>query len=475
MPSDTMNEQKELDFDPKFGQFSNLNISQTLYGFKSLGKSVFTRPKNLKELTDEEIMVERVTVRNSMHLAWFEFFLGFGVIGFFLLLAPDALSFIGKQFVRSDIKVVSWVILMLLIVGIVIVIFKLLNIQAEYKNLVRLFYQSRVISYKGLKKIPFRYLLPPQSSGIVHRKIDALLRIARDQGTVPHGALADVLFTKQSTSSDIPNYLANAMTMVGLIGTIIGLSNATGGMQVLFSSVGDLSQLKEGFTQTLTGIDVAFFTTLLGAVCMLVLKYFNIVSRKSMILLLVELEQVVITEIIPKLKYVSFSDSVKSDSEMLPKYFSEYSLGRRTEIDDELSEDDTISFIENDVEKRNKRSRTVVSNSMMKKKGVKKASKKSSLVSNSRNKVAHVSVKKAPKSKNTSHVALKTKKSRKIVAPVVVKKKQSKTVIKGSVSKNKIDNIPTVSGNVTEYLEFLVQEPGKKEKVLKKFKVVPVD
>ena len=341
-------------YDPKFGQFSSPNGNQILYGIKCYVKSLFV-PKQeeistFKDLTHEEIINEKFNSKHAMIGTTIEFFLGIFAIFAILLFVPGILDFLIYQFNQAGTKVISWVILGLFTVGLSMVVRTMIHINYEYSNLVRVFIQSRVISLKGMSRIPFRYLMPPAHSGMVYRKLDAIFRIAKDNGTVPHKALSDVLFTRQLLEDEVPFFLANSMTMVGLVGTIIGLTGATNGMETLFGSVGDLSQLKLGFMDTLSGIDTAFFTTLLGAAGMIVLKYFNIIAKKARIIFLTELEQVVITEILPKIPRISFSDNSYSVRKPISKEAHDY--GEKEPIAD-LDDDISLSFpLENKVEVR---------------------------------------------------------------------------------------------------------------------------
>jgi len=296
--------------DPSFGQVREVNASQAVYGATNFVASLFRKSKNniatLRELAEEEIEMEELNHRSAMVGTVVELALGGLAILMVLVMAPGALEFIQAQFVFGATRVICWIILILFFIGLYFVFRTLTIVNYEYANLMDIFKKSRKISLENPSRIAFTDLLPRAQYGIVFDKLDSVFRIARDKGVVHHDSLADILLTKHSMQDEIPNFLANSMTMIGLVGTIIGLTGATGGMETLFTSVGDLNMLKEGFQETLQGIDTAFFTTLFGAAGMLVLKYFNIVARKARIIFFTELEQVMLTEILPKMHKISF-------------------------------------------------------------------------------------------------------------------------------------------------------------------------
>ncbi len=310
------------DSGPDFGTVTkDVNSDQALLGFTNLFASMFRKARSnvdtFKELTEEEIESEELNHRSAMMTTIVELLMGGIAVLMVFMLAPGALEFVQSQFVDGATRIICWVILGLFVIGMYFVFRTLTIINYEYANLMDIFKKSRKVAARSKSRIHFSELMPRAQYGVVFDKLDSVFRIARDNGSVPHEAMADILLTKHAMQDEIPSFLANAMTMIGLIGTIIGLTGATGGMETLFTSVGDLGKLKEGFQETLAGIDVAFFTTLFGAAGMLMLKYFNIVARKARVVFLTELEQVMLTEIIPKVPRLTFVD--KEDGRRVSK------------------------------------------------------------------------------------------------------------------------------------------------------------
>tara|TARA_A100001015_G_scaffold260965_1_gene306103 strand:- start:6991 stop:7875 length:885 start_codon:yes stop_codon:yes gene_type:complete len=284
-------------------QFESMNM-----GFRNFFSGIFGNKETESKTFDhsEASSHQEYVAKNIMAGTFWEFIIGIGGVLAIFLVYPHAFDFLKIQLSTPVIGMIYKIILGIFCVGFYFILRNLTILNYEYSNLCEVFKKSRSVSQSEKKKIYFAAFMPSNQYGIVFDKIDAIMRMYEEKPDVPHASLADILYTRESVRDDLPNFLASALPMVGLIGTILGLSGATAGMEALIGSVGDYQALKSGLNQTLSGVGMAFYTTLFGAVGMLILRYFNVVVRKARLVFLTELEEVVVSEIIPKLSRVCF-------------------------------------------------------------------------------------------------------------------------------------------------------------------------
>jgi biopolymer transport protein ExbB/TolQ len=88
----------------------------------------------------------------------------------------------------------------------------------------------------------------------------------------------EILIEKNNGIHKLLGYLAASLPMLGLMGTLIGLSQSVKGLEQISATAA--TDFSEGLELALTGIGTAFYTTLVGVICMLALKYFNMVTQQ---------------------------------------------------------------------------------------------------------------------------------------------------------------------------------------------------
>ena len=114
--------------------------------------------------------------------------------------------------------------------------------------------------------------------------------------------VADLQITRIHTKHAIVAFIANMMPLLGLTGTLLGLSIAISGMQGVVSTLGNISGLATNLDIALAGMGGAFFTTLFGITAMLILRYFNLVVDNAQTVLMTVVSEAYYFRIFPLLK-----------------------------------------------------------------------------------------------------------------------------------------------------------------------------
>lgn len=99
------------------------------------------------------------------------------------------------------------------------------------------------------------------------RHLNNLKHIHQSARSVSQDHLIPILMQKLKIKETPVGLLSNLLITLGLIGTIIGLIMTIGGLgQALGGADGDTSELLNGLRTSISGMGVAFYTTLAGAV-----------------------------------------------------------------------------------------------------------------------------------------------------------------------------------------------------------------
>ena len=102
---------------------------------------------------------------------------------------------------------------------------------------------------------------------LLRKHIADLYRIYRRDVTIQQDNLIELMHARLRSRVRIVDLASSVMVTLGLVGTIVGLIAAAGGLADVVDNVGgDNSKLLSGMQQTIGGMGTAFFTTLIGAI-----------------------------------------------------------------------------------------------------------------------------------------------------------------------------------------------------------------
>jgi len=180
-------------------------------------------------------------------------------------------------FVQNDTSHVTWVILIVFALGVVVSFMHTLVLTVDwyygYKiegRLKRRGLQAAHIPQQRMKSRSSRFLLAIQHISDTGGKVDLI-------------ELSTVEFATHIRVSRFIGLLGSLLITVGLIGTVMGLTITLTGLNGALNNIGsDTSVLLEGLSEALSGMGLAFYTTLLGAVMGgILLRVFAYISDNS--------------------------------------------------------------------------------------------------------------------------------------------------------------------------------------------------
>ena len=140
---------------------------------------------------------------------------------------------------------------------------------------------------------------------IIYRRIHDLVKIKQNGGEIDHDVLGDIHAGATSRKAGLSNYILGILIILGLVGTLWGLTTAVIEVQPLLQDIDDLDQLPQisrALQETLKGMGTAFKTTLAGLVTSLGLGALGWLFSLLNSAFLTRFETVVATEIIPHFK-----------------------------------------------------------------------------------------------------------------------------------------------------------------------------
>ena len=151
---------------------------------------------------------------------------------------------------------------------------------------------------------------------IIYRRIRDLINIQQNGGEIDNDALGDIHAGAASRKASLSNYILGVLIILGLVGTLWGLTTAVIEVQPLLQDIDDLDQLPQisnALQETLKGMGTAFKTTLAGLITSLGLGVLGWFFNLSNSVFLTHFERVIATEIIPRVRQspeVLFQSSV---------------------------------------------------------------------------------------------------------------------------------------------------------------------
>ena len=168
----------------------------------------------------------------------------------------------------------------------------------------------------------------------IYRRIRDLANIKQSGGEIDHDVLGDIHAGAASRKAGLSNYILGILIILGLVGTLWGLTTAVIKVQPLLEDIDDLDQLPQisrALQETLKGMGTAFKTTLAGLVTSLGLGALGWFFSLSSSAFLTRFETVVATEIIPYFKQTS-EPAIESSVNQLQVSVGEFKLATEDNV-----------------------------------------------------------------------------------------------------------------------------------------------
>lgn len=146
--------------------------------------------------------------------------------------------------------------------------------------------------------------IPPAS--LLGRRVSRVIQL-RDAGVGYRGVLQQLTLERIGNYGSHARFIATILTMLGLVGTVVGMSMAMlkiSGAFTTASSVQALDELTNALGGTLEGMKTAFACTLAGLSGAVILASFNHTLRRRQSVVVRELEEFVTCELLPALERV---------------------------------------------------------------------------------------------------------------------------------------------------------------------------
>ncbi len=140
------------------------------------------------------------------------------------------------------------------------------------------------------------------SISTICRRIRDLITIKQNEGQIDHDVLGDIHAGAASRRAGLSNYILGVLIILGLVGTLYGLTTAVVEVQPLLEDIEELDQLpqiSQALRETLKGMGTAFKTTLAGLVTSLGLGVFGWLFNLVNSSFLTKFETVISTDILP--------------------------------------------------------------------------------------------------------------------------------------------------------------------------------
>ncbi len=105
--------------------------------------------------------------------------------------------------------------------------------------------------------------------GVFHRHVMDLQQMSKAGDDFSQDSLVTLIYSRMMAESKVVEVLAGVLVSLGLIGTIVGLIDMTGGLSDALASLGqdsDTTGLLTGMRSSMAGLGTAFNTTLVGAI-----------------------------------------------------------------------------------------------------------------------------------------------------------------------------------------------------------------
>jgi hypothetical protein len=224
-------------------------------------------------------------------------------------MSAEKLGFLRDLFFTTESPagmVVNLAILLLFILGLWDVVRALLRLGGERKILEQARAKLSAAARRGAlgSGADVVNLLGISRESLVGRRIERVLQL-RSAGLRHPGMLRELSGDRLAGSGALARYIGAILTLVGLLGTVLGLSFALFNIQEAMGKVGNLSafpELLRALGQTLLGMRTAFACTMAGLVAALLLSACNHAVSRLQARVSADLEELVTFELLTALE-----------------------------------------------------------------------------------------------------------------------------------------------------------------------------
>ncbi len=162
------------------------------------------------------------------------------------------------EFVRHDASHVTWVIMDAFALGVLVSFLHVLLLTREWFCAFRIQDRLKMVGLHAVR---------PSKGRVASRFVEALKYIDESGGQVSLTDLSTVEFASHIRASRFVGLLGSLLITVGLIGTVMGLTITLTGLNGALNNVGsDNMSMLMSLGDALSGMGLAFYTTLLGAI-----------------------------------------------------------------------------------------------------------------------------------------------------------------------------------------------------------------
>lgn len=234
---------------------------------------------------------------------WFQIVLGALGLVFLFAFYPGIVYFtIAVLLSGGSAATISQIIVLGVVIALYISARSLVSIYREYEMLDDVV--RSIIGNDFHEKDFLAYFKTYQTFSVGSREslIENKLRAIIVSGSEDPTAVTDLQIVRIQAKHSIVAFIANTAPLVGLAGTLLGLSVAVSGMQGIVGTLGNTGGLTDNLDVALSGMSGAFFTTLFGIAGMILLRYYNLVVENAEHALLTIVNEAVQFRILPVLR-----------------------------------------------------------------------------------------------------------------------------------------------------------------------------
>lgn len=136
---------------------------------------------------------------------------------------------------------------------------------------------------------------------IINHRYNIILSLRNSISDIRHEALSEIISSKESGRAVMARYFIGACVMLGLLGSFLGLLKTVGGAYSAIESVSNSTQLLANLHSPLSGMSLAFSTSIVGIIASLSLGFAFIFLNRRQMTFLADLEEFTQTALIPGL------------------------------------------------------------------------------------------------------------------------------------------------------------------------------
>jgi len=163
------------------------------------------------------------------------------------------------NFVLHDSTRITWIIIGMFAIGVLVSFVHTALLTAEWFRAYRL---ESLIRAGGIRAVKQRRI-----RRIVDRFVASIQTVIDRNGHLDVEGLVDVEFAAQHRVSQFVGLIGNLLITLGLIGTVLGMTLIMIGLNNALTAMGENEQIMlQGLKSAMSGMGVAFYTTLLGSI-----------------------------------------------------------------------------------------------------------------------------------------------------------------------------------------------------------------